>query len=697
MNRSSTILFIILALVGSAGFTQVVHAQFYDTFGTSYATQAEATAADARNSASATEANAAAANSATDLKQNPDESYNFVMQKIMTLFAWLVGVAALTLDYAVYYTVVVMGNYIKGLTAVGISWRILRDIGNIMLIFGFLAVGISIILNTERLGYGKKMLPMLLVAAVFMNFSLFFTEAIIDTGNLFATQFFKQINGGNLPSTTSSGALADAAGNAMTTGTEGISNKLMSQLGLQAIYGNASDPDRAKALFKQGSPWLIGFMGILLFIVTAFVLFSLAFILIARFVILIFLIIIAPIGFAGLAIPQLASTAKKWWNMLFQQTITAPVLLLMLYVALMVITDAQFLKGFGVSGPSSADASTGFIGNSNLPGFASFMLSFLVAMGLLIFVTILAKNLSAFGAGLATKTAGSLSFGVAAWGVNRTVGRGMYHLSRVARQNKTFNKFDALTGRVSSRIMDRAATGTMDIRGTGILSKLPGGIDAGKATEGGFVGARKRNIEDHEKAVKAIDTAIEDRNLQKTAAAAQVRAAAEKMHAEATKPLQERIETQKAEVARLEKIVKDNKESGATGFAVMDAQAKLKQAKIALETSDATFKSETARLLQPALDAEKKVGDSIAADKKEAKLAYASGIDHPINNIINPLNLIAYGPRTGEASAKIVKATLKKDTDLEKLAKTVKEMNEKGSDEKKEEKKDESKPSGTGH
>ena len=54
---------------------------------------------------------------------------------------------------------------------------------------------------------------------------------------------------------------------------------------------------------------------------------------------------LAPIGFAGLAIPMLSKYAGQWWSSLFEQTITAPVLLLMLYIALAVITDVHFLTG----------------------------------------------------------------------------------------------------------------------------------------------------------------------------------------------------------------------------------------------------------------------------------------------------------------------------------------------------------------
>lgn len=357
--------------------------------------------------ASADTANKPANQAANDIPtptRSPDTStYGGVMTTIMGLFAWLLGVAALALDAAVYYTVVTMGDYINKLSAVGVAWRILRDIGNIALIFGFLAIGITTILNVDWYGGGTKMLPKLLIAAVFLNFSLFISEAVIDTGNLFATQFYTQIKGGELPSSgTPNGGFWDAVEN------EGISNKIMGQLGLQTIYdvreGNS-------ALLKDNNEFFVGFLGILLFLIAAFVMFSLAFVLIARFVILIFLIILAPIGFAGMAIPQLQGIAQKWWNELFNQTLVAPVLLLLLYVALAVITDTQFLTGFD----SGSGASWTSIAKGDISGFIPLLLSFLVAMGLLLAVTMVAKNMSAFGAGAAMKLGGAASFGLAAY------------------------------------------------------------------------------------------------------------------------------------------------------------------------------------------------------------------------------------------------------------------------------------------
>ena len=264
---------------------------------------------------------------------SPDSPLGSLMVWIVSFFAWLAGVAMVALNYATYYTVVDMGNYVKGLSAVGVTWTVLRDLGNIMLIFVFLAVGITTIIGVEWYGGGKKMLPMMLVAAVFLNFSLFISEAVIDTGNLFATQFYTQINGGSLPTRD-------------TLLNQGISSTVMNRLGLQTIYGDAQNPTKAAGVFKGSNSALIGFMSIILFIVLAFVLFTLAFVLVARFVVLIFLIILAPIGFAGLAVPMLKKRADQWWDKLFEQTVTAPILFLLLYIALRVITE---MSSFGSS------------------------------------------------------------------------------------------------------------------------------------------------------------------------------------------------------------------------------------------------------------------------------------------------------------------------------------------------------------
>jgi hypothetical protein len=390
-----------------------------------------------------------------------------IMGWIVTLFAWLLGVAAITLNWVMYYTVVTMGSHVGQVAAIGLTWSTLRDIGNIILIFGFLAAGIGVILNVSWYSYDKKMLPMLLIVAVFINFSLFVSEAVIDVGNLFATQFYTQIVG-QVPS--------EASLQAMDPTSEGISTHILANLGLTTIYGQARDMgtnNQAPVAFKGANPFVAGFMSILLFIIAAFVIFSLAFILIARYIVLIILIIIAPIGFAGLVVPKLGGLASKWWNTLFTQTITAPVLLLLLYVALRVITDLRFLTG---SGTQQMD----WLGvQSNQPAsFANVMLSFIIAMGLLLLVTLTSKMLGAKGGDAATKWAGRLSFGATALGAGALIGGSAYGTRRLLQRYAPNSR----AARVASRGLRAVERARLDAR------SIPG-VGAGMAAMGAGEGA----------------------------------------------------------------------------------------------------------------------------------------------------------------------------------------------------------------
>lgn len=625
----------------------------------------------------------AGANNPTTLPAYADTTGAFgdVLNFLMKIFAWLLGIAAITLDNAVYYTVITMGDYISKLSAIGIAWRILRDLANIALIFGFLAIGITTILNVDWYGGGTKLLPKLLIAAVLLNFSLFITEAVIDTGNLFATQFYTQINGGQA---------AGAKGLSDIT-TEGISTKIMSQLGLATLYGNAlSNND----VLKPNNSLLIGFMGIILFLVAAFVMFSLAFILIARFVILIFLIISAPIGFAGYAIPQLSGLAKKWRDKLIEQTITAPVLLLLLYIALTVITDENFLS-FG----AKADW-TGFVNNANLVGFASTILSFLVAMGLLLAVVIFSKSLSAFGAGWATKMGGKLSFGATAWAGRSTGGWLANKGANLAR--KTWVGRVPLAGTGLVKGLNRIATSSFDVRSTSALKQLPfGGVDAGSAQKGGYKADLKSRIESRTKyaaELRGAEFTKEDRELINKAK--KDREGAENSYKEIQEKQKNAAQEQEKLKAELAQLVEETKDIPAWEMGVETSQ------KMENLRQDIAKNEPTLTELGKTLEKEKKnlevktkeaseeglaeqLGKNQGTRTKEAQRSYAKNLELGFDEHSWFNRYINFTANT-DAAKKIRSEAKKSKTtkDVEKFFKTIEdsEKKESGGGEKKEEK-----------
>src|SRR3989344_6958018 len=223
--------------------------------------------------------------SAEDATTKGKEIYGWFFYQILTLFAWVTGLAGIVLNAAAYYTVVNMGNFVNGLSAITAAWTVLRDVGNIVLIFGFVAIGIATILDVESYS-AKKMLVKLLIVAVTLNFSMFVTRAIIDVGNVVATQFYKELNGGTLTEPT------------LAIGDEGISNAIMGARKLTSVYNGGKGSDVSQNL--KENRWTVFVLGMFLFAIATFVLFSIAFMLIGRFVILVFLMIISPLGFVGL-------------------------------------------------------------------------------------------------------------------------------------------------------------------------------------------------------------------------------------------------------------------------------------------------------------------------------------------------------------------------------------------------------------
>jgi hypothetical protein len=570
-----------------------------------------------------------------------------IMTWIMSLFAWLVGVAMVALNYAMYYTVLNMGSYVKGLAAVGVTWRILRDLGNIVLIFGFLAVGITTILNVSWYGV-KKMLPLLLIVAIFLNFSLFISEAVIDVGNLFATQFYQQINNGTLPTP------------ATLNNGQGISDKIMSQFGLAQIYGGVTKTPNA---LLKGQPWYTGFLAIILFLVMTFVLFSLAFILIARFVFLLFLIIVAPIGFAGLIVPKLDNTAKKWWAALFEQTITAPVLLLLLYIALAIITDANFLTGF--NGGVPGNGSWLGLSVSNLTGFAAVFLPFLVGTGLLLAVVIASKSMSAFGGATVMKFGQKAASGAASYAGRSTKRVGKYAWRRTGGRALYEAQQAALRSRFGQTKAGRLVATTL---GKG-----------GKS----FKADKDKSIKAHEEYAKSVATAIDEKHAGAQAAAAQSRYSsgeeakqAREEHDQLSKNLE--VEKQKKDIEDLQKRVNENKASNRFPSPELNQRnadiKSLDEAKKRLAASEENLKPAVDRLaeakkrLQNASGQEKAIGENIKREKQQAQLGYAQNARGAMSWI--------FGPGGAAAANNIVKNTLKKETELDSIKKILKDAEE---------------------
>lgn len=261
---------------------------------------------------------------------------------------WVAGVAAILFDWVVTHTIVSFNTSIytpEVRAGIETAWQAFRDLANIVIIGMFTFISIGMILGTQTFG-GKKMVARILIIAVLINFSLLFTRLIIESSNFVAVQFHKAAS---LPSGTAqsiSVGVTTSSGGASAP--VGISGKLMEFMGITSFA------DTYNAILKfaqnQESGWfaiLFGiFIGILMFAVAAVFLYA-SFILIARVIILLFLLMTAPLAFASFLLPGKISDNYgwgKWWQSLLKSAVLAPMLMIMLWVTVM-MANAFKAKG----------------------------------------------------------------------------------------------------------------------------------------------------------------------------------------------------------------------------------------------------------------------------------------------------------------------------------------------------------------
>ncbi len=373
-----------------------------------------------------------------------DMSFNCMMASLtlglMDVVGLLVWLAGSLLEVAVITLVVNMGEFVHNTPGVGVAWQAIRDLLNIAFIGGFIAIAFSTILQLQS-KYTTKILGQIIVAAILVNFSFFFTGAIIDSSNFLSKQIIetsKICESGSSGDGTSSGATAkDGSKNRVCTG---IGDAFMTATRLTSIGdvegGFDVDTEGEGDAFYAKLAW-VGIFGSILFLITAFVFFSAALLLVSRFVILMLLLISSPVGIAGWAIPGVDKFAKNWWSALINQAFFAPVYFLLVAISLKIVDGIMntIVGGrvlLGSAGESSALAGI----KDGSVGSVEIFLGFLIASGFMWASLVIAKDMA--------KKAGN--FDAVLSGINKVTnwGQGFVGRNTVGRVSDTAYNSNAL-------------------------------------------------------------------------------------------------------------------------------------------------------------------------------------------------------------------------------------------------------------
>ncbi len=332
---------------------------------------------------------------------SPEGCIAWVAFKMLQIASWVLWVAAIVFDKTLSYTLN-MAGFLKDIPIVALGWATFRDVTNLMFVFIILYIAINTIVGNE--GYGiKKLLGKVIVGAMLINFSLFFTQVMIDASNIFALQFYHRIT-------------VDAAGQNISSGTAennsdgdaGISAAFVNAMGLQQIYFLGKGTQEAntgessvdlndingstKLGLNAGNLIIVGIGGTILVLITAFVFFAATFMFFARTLVLVFLMILSPIAFMGNILPALGKYTGEWWSRLTSNLLFAPVYMMMFYLVMsMIIGKGE--KFTGVNGASGNFADM-FAGGT---GWTGTVMTFVVLIGLMLGCLMIASKLGVIG------------------------------------------------------------------------------------------------------------------------------------------------------------------------------------------------------------------------------------------------------------------------------------------------------------
>ena len=436
---------------------------------------------------------------------------------VVSVFGMFVWFGAVLLNFGINQFVIGFGDVYNNSgigVAVNNTWVIIRDFVNLGFIFGLVYIGLRMILDSNNANT-RRWLANLIIAALLVNFSLFATKFVIDVSNKLATEI--ACAGLSYPQGKNTKP-ADKTGCGLNGGSDyriDVGGALMARMGLTTIF---SEPD--DALPSDLSFGYI-FGTAILFLVAAFVFASGGILLFIRFAVLNLYLVFSAAMFLSWVIPGIQDTMNSYWKGFLKRAFFAPIYLLMLYFSFKIIDGLQIsIRGTGDGDTGTSFASPNWsktlatASEANDPAGATLgTLPFFVLICIFMIASlVVAQKLGADGAGKAVsigknlgnkltrstanatkRVAGGATFGLAARGLQGTVGLGANQLSNNRRfQNLAANNKLA---RGALRATRGIADSSFDARKVGGLGK---GLGIGEGIKGGY-NTREKNKQERDK------------------------------------------------------------------------------------------------------------------------------------------------------------------------------------------------------
>ena len=389
---------------------------------------------------------------------------NLVYYIMVGVFSSIAYICAFFFDLAVQLS---LNSTTYALGFLTTSWTIIRDLSNMAFIFILIYIAVEVMLTADN-SQTLKTLTAVIVVALLVNFSFFFTRVAIDAGNLLALQFYNAIEGRpigqsvgtGLDSTLKGGSTNDAynksaanfmsgftalasGGGPLTPGnTKDLTASIMDGIQVQNIVNSESFKKYAAGEQSSSMYILITLSTIYIAVGIAFGVFAGAFLFagakfIMRIVGLWFVIILSPLALVAATLPNKGANQlfKDWLRHLVNFSFYPAAFLFMFFVLSRFMKElnagGNFLSGvFGVSSATGlSDGTFGFITILSAIANVGVRLGFVIAMMYLALsaADMLAKSRRDMTSGWARTAAGwmgnAITGGAIGWAGRQTLGR----------------------------------------------------------------------------------------------------------------------------------------------------------------------------------------------------------------------------------------------------------------------------------
>ena len=329
------------------------------------------------------------------------ETVGFIASGLTSLLSWLfvafINVVGNLLLKAIDILIKI-ANYGDFLNApiVEKGWVVIRDLGNIALVFAVLAMAFATIFKRGAYQFSSIMVK-ILVAALLINFSKFLTGLAISVSQVFMMEFVR--------------AFQTAAAGNLTYGF-GIHDLLAFR---ETATGGAFGASSTGLDVNEWSILGAVVLGALMVGVAFVIVLSMAIMLMVRILVLWFLVMFSPIAFLATVLPpQLSGYSSMWRKELVKWLIAGPMVAFMLWLSLAVISEMTEEKRIinlslqSAASKGTAQNSSDWTAFANKVSGTQNMVDYLVTAGLMMAALVIASKTSVAGASFANNAFGKI-------------------------------------------------------------------------------------------------------------------------------------------------------------------------------------------------------------------------------------------------------------------------------------------------